>query len=58
MLYLKFNNICENSAILYGIQRYSGMFMGINVLDGSSWLEFEMPDPPGADRASPNSFSL
>lgn len=45
------------ASIVYGIERYSGDVYGVDVLAGTSWLEFEMPTPPGANSASPNGLA-
>jgi fibro-slime domain-containing protein len=45
------------TSIVYGIQRYTGDVYGVDVPTGTSWLEFEMPTPPGANSASPNGLA-
>lgn len=48
---------CYKTAVLYGIERYTGDVYGIDVLAGTSWLEFTIPTPPRANGASPNGLA-
>jgi hypothetical protein len=48
---------CFQTAILYGIQRNTGTVYGIDVLAGTSWVEFNIPDPPPPGSAKPNGLA-
>lgn len=49
---------CYQTAILYGIERYTGTVYGVDVLDGSSWMEFDIsPPPPPTGSAKPNGLA-
>jgi len=48
---------CYNTGVIYGIERRNGKVWGVDVLAGTSWLEFTIPNPPGGNSASPNGLA-
>ena len=48
---------CYDTGVVYGIERYNGNVWGVDVLAGTSWLEFIIPNPPGGNSASPNGLA-
>jgi hypothetical protein len=48
---------CYQTGVIYGIERFTGDVYGVDVLSGTSWLEFTIPNPPGANSASPNGLA-
>jgi len=54
---VKDNYSCYQTAVLYGIERFNGIVYGVDVLAGTSWVEFNIPDPPPAGSAGPNGLA-
>ena len=48
---------CYQTAVLYGIERYTGTVYGIDVLSGTSWVEFDIAPPPPTGSAKPNGLA-
>ena len=46
---------CYDTGVAYGIERYTGKVWGVDVLAGTSWLEFTIPI--GGNSASPNGLA-
>ena len=48
---------CYQTAILYGIERYTGTVYGVDVLTGTSWEIFDNIPPPPEGSATPNGLA-
>jgi len=54
---VKDNYSCYQTAVLYGIERYTGTVYGVDVLTGTSWMEFDIVPPPSTLSATPNGLA-
>ena len=48
---------CYQTAILYGIERYTGTVYGVDVITGISWVEFDIVPPPPTTSVGPNGLA-
>jgi hypothetical protein len=48
---------CYQTAVLYGLERNTGTVYGVDVLTGTSWMEFDITPPPPVGSAKPNGLA-
>jgi hypothetical protein len=48
---------CYQTAVLYGIERNTGTVYGVDVLTGTSWVEFDITPPPPTTNVGPNGLA-
>lgn len=48
---------CYQTAIVYGIERNTATVYGVDVLTGTSWMEFDTGNPPAEGSATPNGLA-
>ncbi len=48
---------CYETAIVYGITRDTATVYGVDVLTGTSWMEFDTGNPPAEGSATPNGLA-
>ena len=47
----------QEQAVVYGMERYNGKVLGVDVVTGQSWEEFDTSPPPDDGSAGPNGLA-